>query len=83
MRTACRRIDGFSDRDVADAARHTRAERLVFAQNAGQLYYLLTARYRFVADIRALIAQRYSPPLFTTKPYDLATLSRSIADAVA
>ena len=42
-----------------------------YISNAGQLYMLLTHRYRFVADLRGLVGDRLGVDNFTSQPYDL------------
>lgn len=42
-----------------------------YISNAGQMYLLLTHRYRFVADLRGLVGDLLGVNNFTSQPYDL------------
>jgi hypothetical protein len=44
-----------------------------YIANAGQLYCLMTGRYRFLADLRDLLVPRLDRPTLTSHPYDLCT----------
>ena len=43
-----------------------------YISNAGQLVLLAGGTYRFIADLRAYLAERRGRPTVTSKPYDLA-----------
>ena len=43
-----------------------------YISNAGQLVLLALGQYRFIADLRAFLAQRHGEPAITSKPYDVA-----------
>ncbi len=42
--------------------------------NAGQMFYVVTGRYRMLADLRGWLHRTYGIDNFTAKPYDMAAL---------